>query len=55
MHENKQIMRGLQKLILSANKMAIHKGMYIGVKRLCSILSDFCFKGKESNLLGIIQ
>ena len=50
-HENKEIICGFQKLILSTNIMATQNGMYIGGKRLCSILSDFYFNGKESNLI----
>ena len=48
-------MRGLQKLVLSANKTAIQNGMLIGGQRLCLILSDFCLKGKKFNLIRIIH
>ena len=55
MHESKRIMRGLHKLFLSTNKTAFWNRMYFGGKKLCSVLSNFCFKGKESNLIWIIQ
>ena len=46
---------GFHKLILSTNMMAIRNRIYIGGKRLCLILPDFYFNGKESNPIWIIQ
>ena len=54
-HVSKEIMRGLHKLIFSTNKMVIRNGKYNGGNKLCSVLSDFCFKGKEWNSIWIIQ
>ena len=55
MHESKETMRVLHKLILSTNKMAIQNGMRIGGKKLRLILFDFYFKTKQSNPILIIQ
>ena len=50
-----EIIRDLHKLIVITKKMVIQNETCIGGKKLFLILSEFWFKGKESNPIWIYQ